>query len=420
MPADKAKSPSQDLRNQFADAIENNDLASAKQLLTTTPALANTDLRLEEQRDVFTNGLPLFRACSLGNEELADLLLAYGADPNSANSNPDDRPEFGMPLHVAVCAQKFDLANRLLDSGASPNGHPNCDKATLERAFYLAREAGLNDSLVRRAYAKYLPDKDQLELHTASSMVEPNAKPATKLFARFVDLGGQPPFSAIVREGFDALLNEIVATSRDAAGTPHDHPNSTVFNNIFGASRWYGYPKLHKWFMTTYPDDISTETALCTIGVAVSSHNRDGSYADYREIIVAQLEWLKAGGNLEDARKNPDFKPLHEIATNFTWHDNYGYRAEIAKPECYVDLAELFIAWGFNDINYRHPTTNHSPLSAAVKRGHHPGIATYIEWLLDKGADLREPAPAEVNPISLAKEKGHTEILTLLQAKRSD
>ena len=104
------------------------------------------------------------------------------------------------------------------------------------------------------------------------------------------------------------------------------------------------------------------------------------------------------------------------MAGHFTWHNNYGYRAETAKPECYIDLAELFVAWGFDDIDYRDPKSGHSPLSAAVKRGNQPGITTYIRWLLEKGADLRKSDPDETNPMAIALQKEISEIRELLES----
>ena len=79
--------------------------------------------------------------------------------------------------------------------------------------------------------------------------------------------------------------------------------------------------------------EYSYESAISTIGTAIRSHNRDGSYADYREIIVMQLEVLRSQDDLDRARGDADFQPLHHIATSFTWHSNYGFRAAIARPE---------------------------------------------------------------------------------------
>lgn len=410
--------PNQTQRDAFADAIERNDIDLVQQQLTSLPQLANADLRPVNQRDRFTNGFPLFRACQKQHCQIAKLLLDHDADPSATGSNPDDQPEIGMPLHFAVEAGNYVLANQLLDAGATPNGHPNCSQSTIEVLFYIVRSDGIDDSIVRRSYSQFLPDKQQLESKTVCELVGDSASDPLKLFARMIDLGGQPPFAAIVREGFDDLAMEMVEHSAESSGTPIDHPNSTVLNNIYGASRWYGYPKLFGRVMEFLGDDYKYQSALDTIDVAIGSHNRDGDYRDYRKIIVTQLEYLKSSGQLEQAIAETDFNPLHKIATDFTWHQNYGYRASIAEPKCYVDLAELFVEWGFGDVNFRHPATNHSALSAAVKRGHHPGIETYVQWLLENGADPGEDEPEEMNPVSLAKKLGHKDILKLLEQSR--
>lgn len=412
--------PTQQHRDQFAAAIEAGDNAVAGEMLEKDSRLANADLRVAEQRDHFTNGYPLFRACQHNNEQLAELLLSHGAHPDAPGCNPKDQPELGQPLHYAAAEHRnYRLANLLLEHGAIPNGYPNCDKSTVERIFHQAREDGLSDSIVRRAYARFLPDRTDLESQTVTELVGKDAVESVKLFAKMLDLGGRPPLCAIVRAGFDDLVMEIVEHSQDEEGSPHDHPNSSVFNNAFGAARWYGYPQLVRRLMAYGSDRFNYNSAIDTIGVAIGSHNRDGVYSDYREIIVMQLEYLKSHGELEKAQLDSEFQPLYKMATDFTWHDNYGYRAEIAKPECYIDLADLFVAWGFDEVNYIDPQTGHSAISAAVKRGHHPGTITYIQWLINNGADLRESAPPEVNPKALALEKGHKEIGQLLQNSKN-
>ena len=417
---DSTDGPSQVLRDTFSAAIKAIDLQEVEKLLKSEPKLANADLREPEHRDVFSNGHPLHRACAQNHAELAQLLLEHGADPDAPGPNPDDRPVHGMPLHWAAAEHRnYQLANLLLDFGATPASYPNCDKATIERMFYQSREVGVSDAVVRRSFAKYLPDQGDLERQTTTNLVGVNAPEAIKLFARMVDLGGQPPFKALVREGFDELLFEIIEHCQDQDGTPHDHPNSNVLNNIAGAARWYGYPHLVRRLMEHPSYKYSYGDALETIGVAIGSHNRDGDYWKYREIIVMQLEALEANGDLEKARQDPEFKPIYQLGTDFTWHSNYGHRAAIADPECYIDLAELLVSWGFDDINHIDSKTKHSPLSAAVQRGHHPGIATYIQWLLEHGADVRESDPDEVNPLAIAKEKGLAEIQQILETHAS-
>ena len=417
MSANDIDQPSQELRDQLTAAIEVNDLSAAKELLETDRQLANADLRKLKDRNAFSFGHPLFMACQREFEDMAKLLLKHGAHADAPGPDPDDRPVHGMPLHLSAAEhQNYRLANILLDHGATPNSYPNCDKATIERMFYHANEAGMKYEMVRRVFAAYLPDQAELELKQVVDLLNVDAAEAVKLFARMVDLGGQPPFVVLVREGFHDLAMEIVTHSYAKDGTPHDHPNAKVLNNIAGAARWYGYSDLVRRLSEHPSFRYSYEDAISTITVAIGSHNRDGDYSKYREIILMQLEALKANGDLERAQQDPDFKPIYQLGTDFTWHSNYGYRAEIAKPECYIDLAELLVAWGFDDIEYRDPESDHSPLSAAVKRGHHPGIATFIKWLLERGADIRKSDPNEVNPIAIAKEKKLDDILELLQS----
>lgn len=410
------REPSQALRSELVSAIDANDLAATRFLLKKDPRLVNSDLRTADERNAFPYGQPLYLACQRNAEALANVLLAHGADPDAPAPSLGDRPAHGLPLHSAVAEHgNLRLAHSLLDYGATPNSYPYCDKATIECVFYQAREAGMTDRIVRRAFARYLPDPNHLEVQSVAAMVEADAADAIKLFARMVDLGAQTPFTALVRERFDELLLEIVDHSHSEPGTMHDYPSGNVLSNIWGAARWHGFPQLVRRLMDHSVYQYRYDDAISTITTAISSHNRDGSYQDYREIILMQLEELKVHDDLERARQDVACKPLYRIATDFTWHDNYGYRASIATPECYIDLAELFVSWGFTDVEHRDPDTNHSPLTAAVTRGHHPGITTYIRWLLERGVDLRESDAEELNPIAIARKKHLDTTLALLQ-----
>lgn len=409
--------PSQEQRDRLKEAIVSNDIEIVERLVTDHPTLTNLDLRKRDERNVFSDGHPLHIACEQNHSEIASLLLKRGADANAPGADPNDRPVHGMPLHLSAAEfRNYELANLLLDYGATPNSYPNCDKATIERMFYHARESAMPEALVRRAFASFLP-KSELSKKKPTELLGENADAAIRLFARMVTLGAQPPFAALVREGFDELLFEIIEHCHGEADAPNDHQNAHVLNRIQGASRWYGYPQLVRRLMEHHTYQYTYEDAISTIGTAIGSHNRDGDYADYREIIVLQLEALERNNEIELAQEDPEFQPLYQVATDFTWHSNYGYRAAIAKPECYIDLAELLMEWGIGEVEYRDPENGDSPLTAAVKRGHHPGITTFIEWLLEKGADLRQSDTKEVNPIAIAKEKGHGVILKLLESE---
>ena len=166
---DSADELSQAVRDAFAAAIKANDVHEVEKLLLAEPMLANADLREAEHRDVFSHGHPLHKACEHNHAEVATLLLKHGADADGPGPDPNDRPVHGMPLHYAAAEhQNYRLANVLLDHGATPNSYPNCDKATIERMFYQAREAGVSDAIVRRSFAKYLPDRVALESQTTT------------------------------------------------------------------------------------------------------------------------------------------------------------------------------------------------------------------------------------------------------------
>ncbi len=405
-----------ELEAKFWQAVHDGDLGTVKSSLKEDSTLASKRFPTHNRIFYCTDVFPLHAAAQNGHWEIAQLLLDHGADPDAKRDLEEiggEHREFGMPLYFAVEAKNYDFANILLDLGASPMGHPYCDQAVIERMFYQVREAELPIRVMRRAYSAYLPDQEELESQTVAELVGDETDDSVKLFARLVDFGAQPPFTALVREGYHDLAIEIVDHSRDKDGTPHDHPNSTAINNITGAARWYGYPGLFRRLMNHPTYRYRYEDTITTIDVAIRSHNRDGSYADYRQIIVMQLEALKANGDLEKAQQAANVKPLYQMATDFTWGNNYGYRAAIAKPECFIDLAELFVSWGFDDIEYRDPNSNHSPLSAAVERGS-PGIATYVRWLVQRGADLRKSDPDEVNPLAIATKKGYEDVREIL------
>lgn len=402
------------LRESLHVALLADDLKFATELLAETPLLANTDLRPPEARDEFTHGYPLVIASQRDNAEIARVLLEAGADPDSPSTSESDPPEHGMPLHLATRWQNYALANLLLDRGSDPNSFPHCDQSTVEIAFYQARLLGIPDGLVRRSCAGWLPDCNALVEKQATDCLNAISSDSARLFARLIDAGGMMSMSALLREGYGDLAAEIVSHGADEPGSPHDHPPGTIFEGVLGAARWHGYPAMVRYLMSEYPDRFDYPTLIETIHCAVVSHNRDGAYREYREIIAMQLEGLESRGLIPATRGDESFNPIFTMAEHFTWHKNYGFRAEIATPDCYIDLAELFDSFGLCDVNYLDPDSGQSPLTAAVSRAAHPGIEVFVRWLLEQGADRRIGHPDDVNPLQIAMKQGDAVLIEML------
>ena len=103
------------------------------------------------------------------------------------------------------------------------------------------------------------------------------------------------------------------------------------------------------------------------------------------------------------------------MSTSSSSTGNTAGRAPIAAPRCYIDLAELFDSYGLCDVNYRDPSSDQSPLTAAVSRASHPGIHIFVRWLLDRGADRRVDAADEVNPLQIAKRRQDDSLVSMLR-----
>jgi ankyrin repeat protein len=73
---------------------------------------------------------PLGLACFFNEPEVARLLLARGAEVNSASRNP----QMVMPLHSAVTASSRDLVSMLLSHGADVNARQQGDFTPLHEA----------------------------------------------------------------------------------------------------------------------------------------------------------------------------------------------------------------------------------------------------------------------------------------------
>ena len=378
---------------KFWEAVVVGDVSVVTRMLAEDATLANRDFRPVEKRNAHTDGFPLVRACHDGNYELAEVLLEHGADVD-ARSPTEEQREFGIPLFISVYDEhdrkpNYDIANLLLDHGASTDAFPWCHEPMAYWLYGAAMRAApdLVSPMIHKGVKKYLPERDR-EYPTLPS----NAPEEVKLFERVLNKGVELGLVSVMKHGHYDLIEEMLR-----------HDPQQCFEQLSGAASWYGYVKVWDLVMQICPELHSFQKAKETIHAATKSHNRDGSYADYRRLIEMQLKYVQQLGRLEELRTSGDpFKAHQLLASNFCWHSNYGYKAGVSKPEHLLDLAELYLSYGFTDFNYRDPETNRTPLATAIARGTHPGMLEYAKFLIRQGADLCRDDPDDSNPMALA------------------
>ena len=363
-----------------ATAMEDVDRVTA--ILADNPDIAR-------QAHQWTISYPLVRASLLGNREIVKLLLDHGADVNATNVGVKKPPEFSMPLYYAASRGHYDIANLLLDHGASPNAHGNAVPPLVD--------------LLRERIAQY--DPSGFGTGSPAPKTE-NPAELKKLYDRLRSLGAEPFLHTLIRVRdhieIERLLRDEADTIRHVYGRGQKKPTYDV---LAQASAWLGDLKTTQLCFSVHPKMHSVELANAMIDSAIRSHNRDGSYIEYRGIIEANLKWLKQNNKLITGA------PLWSLATNFLENYRYSPNPELPQMSELIELAELFLEYGA-DINARDPKSNHSALSQTVVEGH----TEYVSFLLKSGASTMQNDPPETHPLLLAEERGLTAIVELLKA----
>ncbi len=379
-----SSSSDSDLAAKFWDAVCADDLSLVTTLLDQDASLAGADCRAAEQQDPHTNGFPIVQAAKNGNLEMVELLLQMGADPD-ARSPSEDQRELGIPILAAIENQDYDLANLLLDQGASVHGYPYCARPTIETLYYQALDAGASPDIVCAGFEHLLGADATAGIQLPE--VSNDTPEPIKLYTRFLELGGQPNLVSLLRSERLTMLEKLLRTCPNQPAPALDYPAESVFNSIVHSASWFGYPKVIQLAMEICPDSYNAEVARRAIGSAIISHNRDGSWQEYLELIKSQLDYLDEIGELDSLRASDEFQPIFMLAEHYCWPRNYGYRAGVSSPEGMVAIAQLLLDYGFDGVNYRDPKSNHTPLSMVRSRAGHPGMEEFAEFLLDQGAE---------------------------------
>lgn len=374
-------------------AVELEDIERARELLASDPSLAKRHYLPNNAR--LSGGFPLVRACAKGNASIVELLLDHGADIN-ADVGIENPPEFGMPLVATAYAKHYNVAHLLLDRGASVHAYPNCAAPLVDMLYYAAVE----ESPGWLALGELKSATDDWRSH-----LQPNdggSDDAVAFYKRVVSLGGEPQMYSHVKMQNYSEIERLLREEPESIGR-NPGGEETVFSCLSHAAAWLGNSKTMELCLTVQPGLHSPDAANYHISAAIRSHNRDGSFADYRNIIEMNLRYLK------EHNAPITVHPLWMLADDFLENYSYGTHPDLPAMDDLLNLAELFLDYGA-DIDEREPKSGRTALAHAANEGH----VAYVAFLLERNASTQKDDPPETNSVALARKHGFVEILDLL------
>jgi ankyrin repeat protein len=225
---------------EFHQAVQSGDLETAEALLTEEPTLVDTEaggqallfeaLR-EEQRDMvlllIDSGVdvnvkeqcfsPLHCAAQQGHAEIAELLIAKGANPNATDMMGE------TPLHEAVLGGHKDVVVVLLAGGADVDAENRMRRTPLH---FAARDGYLDVVEILLAQGADVNAKDKspsrTPLHYAAQ--EDHKEVAELLLTQGADVNARdllsrtPLYWASIRANKDGVCKEVVELLRKNGG----------------------------------------------------------------------------------------------------------------------------------------------------------------------------------------------------------
>ncbi|MGI9240060.1 MAG: ankyrin repeat domain-containing protein, partial [Verrucomicrobiales bacterium] len=324
----------------------------------------------------------LWIAAALGDLDRAKKILAEDPSQLDFDFHPSSIHSSGMPIVMAASGGKLEMVRLLIEQGADVNGQ-------LPGREFADKGLGLLHALTNG------------HIDIVHLLLDHGADVDAWVDSNY-------DFKYRVKETGDQDLMERVFTEEELAEAPKSPSFTAWTGEIVGDIR-----KL---------PPRAPKDALGVINAALVSHNRHHPYANYKEIITVMLEQ----GADQNAAMNPTPEqieeapnrrywhrewgtPLHWLSTAYLNKANYSPNPDIPTRDELVDLAGLFVTHGA-DLEARHPISNHTPLSSAVEKG----IAEYVDFLLENGAQIHHDDPPGTNPVEIAKRLGFKEIAELL------
>jgi len=363
----------------FWIAIAEGDLNTVRAYLEQDASLAHRDFRPTNEQDPHTFGFPIVKAADTNNLEMVDLLLEFGADID-AKSPTEEQRELGNPIMHAFERRRYDVIHFLLDRGASVAAYGWCYPSLVDLTYEEALKHGAKKEIARKGFTRFLGPAEFTE-------VCKDAHDSSRLFARLLDMGGQPSVQAVVKFRYYDLAQQLLRTCPNERSTRHDYPHGSVFESTCWAASWHGIPKVVDLAMRSCPSLFDCKMSIAVLRGAVRSHNRIGLASEYYELIETQLNFLRDTQQIQSVIEGDEFLPHFMLAENYLWPGWCGDEKDPSTVESMIELSELFIQYGFTDLSRIDPEAKETALARANSRADHPGLPEFAAYLRSRGAE---------------------------------
>jgi cytohesin len=321
---------------------------------------------IEEGADVNAEGrrgeTPLHAAAAKGHKEIAELLIAKGAEVDA------NRPGY-TPLTWAIWNDDRDIIMLLLKSGADANFDPENDGPAI---FYSVWNEDVELAKLLLAHGAKLDVK---------------GGDGWTVFRHSVSQGSQELVEYFLSRGATAPQFHLSACLGDL-----DRVKSLVKKGIdVDAKDETGWTPLY-WAASMGREEVAEFLIGNGADIDVRTNDdRTPLHQAARSGAAKLVELLVSKGADSNTRDEDDSTPLHWAATG--GHKN---------------VVELLIASGA-EVKAKEKSGN-TPLHWAAEGGH----ADIVEILLAKGADVNAKGRRGRTALTMASNKGHTEIVELL------
>ena len=335
---------------------------------------------------------PLFDAAHYGHKELVELLIDSGADVNAKDRRGD------TPLHRAVRNGYKERIELLIAKGADVNAKNNAGQTPIDLAMNQGRKEIAKLLLSKSGdvslyTAAYIGDLQRVEkfIDDGAGVNTEDHKGQTALHYA-AKAGNKEVVELLIKAGADLNCRDKDGQTPASLAMANDHISVVELLVSKGAD-----VSLH---LSAYLGDLAKVKSFIESGIDINAKGQFGVTPLYLSLInrlhkdVAEL-LLDKGANPNTTAKN-DATLLHQWA----WGGD---------PANAKSVIEFLIRKGA-DVNALQGESRWTPLHSAC----HQGRGSVAKVLIDNGADVNAKTGGQT-ALSLAKEKGHQEVIELLR-----